>query len=596
MTPETKNLIAAMSLSMAILIGWQVFFVKPEQQAEQARQSQKEQQAQTQAQIQDGTPRPTDKATISAAQIIDTGMRIVIDAPLVKGSLSTMGGRVDDIVLTDYAETLDEGAEPVRLFSRFDSPSPYFAEFGWVSDAGEALNLPNAQTNWQTNSTILSADRPVRLTYNTGQGLSFERLIQINEDYLITVQDSVTSSLEHPIFLHPYSLITRKGTPPLTGLFILHEGPLGVFDGTLEEEDYDDLQDLDKKGLQFKPSAPGGWIGITDKYWLAALLPQQTQNLRYSMRAVGADKQTYQTDMIGEAMALTPGQTIQWEAHLFAGAKSLSLLDKYSQDLNIANFDLAIDFGWFYFLTKPFFYAISLLNGHLGNFGLAIIAFTILVRLVLYPLANKSYRSMARMRELSPKIIKMREDYGDDKQKLNQDMMALYKREKVNPAAGCLPILLQIPVFFALYKVLYVSIEMRHAPFYGWIKDLSAVDPTSMFNLFGLLPYSVDMLPQFLSIGVWPILMGISMAVQMRLNPPPPDPIQAKIFQWMPVFFTFLLAGFPAGLVIYWTWNNVLSIAQQWWITRSIQRQSQGQSRGQSQDQSRGKSQAKTGK
>jgi YidC/Oxa1 family membrane protein insertase len=290
------------------------------------------------------------------------------------------------------------------------------------------------------------------------------------------------------------------------------------------------------------------------------------------MRYLAGQGDRYQTDILGAGQTLAPGQTISTTTSLFAGAKKVTLLDKYADELGIKNFDLAIDFGWFYFLTKPFFYAINWLYGMLGNFGLAIIAFTGLMRLVLFPLANKSYRSMGKMRELSPKIKKMREDFGDDRAKLNQEMMALYKTEKVNPAAGCLPILLQIPIFFALYKVLYVSLEMRHAPFYGWIKDLSAVDPTSIFNLFGLLPYSVDMLPSFLAIGIWPILMGISMAIQMRLNPPPPDPIQAKIFQYMPIFFTFLLAGFPAGLVIYWTSNNVLSITQQWWITSSMKK------------------------
>ena len=329
--------------------------------------------------------------------------------------------------------------------------------------------------------------------------------------------------------------------------------------------------------LTFSPDQAGGWIGITDKYWLAALMPAQSENAFTHAVLFFSDPDRaggYLSDRYaGRALRLDPGQQIN-HTYLFSGAKKVTALDRYAEDLNITNFDLAIDFGWFYFLTKPFFYAISWLFGMFGNFGLAIVAFTIVVRLALFPLANKSYKSMAKMRQLAPKIQQMREDYGDDRQRLNKEMMELYKREKVNPAAGCLPILLQIPIFFALYKVLYVSIEMRHAPFYGWIQDLSAVDPTSVFNLFGLLPYSTDFIPQFLSIGVWPILMGISMAVQMRLNPPPPDPIQAKIFQWMPVFFTFLLAGFPAGLVIYWTWNNILSIAQQWWITRNLEKQS----------------------
>ena len=580
MTPETKNMIAAMSLSLAILIGWQIYFVEPELEADRAAYE-AQQLAQKQAQL-DGQniPQPQSgsagsTASQSLVETADTGERLEITAPLVTGSISTMGGRIDDLILTSYYQTLEADSDPIRLLSPFDSERPYFAEFGWVNAAGQTLALPTSKTVWQTQSNGLTPDTPLVLRHDNGQGLVFERRIEINNDYLITVTQSVTSSLDGAVSLNPYGLIRRNGTPATSGLYILHEGPLGVFDETLNEQDYDDLRDAGAEGIVIETEENGGWIGITDKYWLAALMPVQNRHALYSMRALGATRDTYQTDLLGDAQTLNPGQTISWQTNMFAGAKRVALLDKYSQELKIANFDLAIDFGWFYFLTKPFFYAVSWLNGLLGNFGLAIIAFTILVRLVLFPLANKSYKSMARMRDLAPKVKKMREDIGDDKTRLNQEMMALYKREKVNPAAGCLPILLQIPVFFALYKVLYVSIEMRHAPFYGWVQDLSAIDPTSIFNLFGLLPYSVDFMPQFLSIGIWPILMGISMAIQMRLNPPPPDPIQAKIFQWMPVFFTFLLAGFPAGLVIYWTWNNTLSIAQQWWITKTIQKQSQ---------------------
>ncbi len=579
MTPEIKNLIAAMSLSLAILIGWQVYFVEPGLEADRAAYNAAQEQAAPgtapQPNLLSGTTGTAAQARPADSQTIDKGRRLVIDAPLVAGSVSTMGARLDDIILSDYSASLDDNAPPIRLLSRFDSESPYFAEFGWAGPGTQQVKLPDAATLWQTDTASLSPQSPVILTYDNGEGLVFERRISINEDYLITVSQSVTSARDDTLTLSPYALIRRKGTPQTQGLYILHEGPLGVFDETLNEQDYGDLRDAGPAGITIATQTPGGWIGITDKYWLAALMPQQQTRARFSMRALGAAADSYQTDMLGDAAVLAPGQTISWQSYLFAGPKRVTLLDKYSETLNIANFDLAIDFGWFYFLTKPFFYAISWLYSHLGNFGLAIIAFTILVRLVLFPLANKSYKSMARMRELAPKVQKMREDYGDDKSRLNQEMMALYKREKVNPAAGCLPILLQIPVFFALYKVLYVSIEMRHAPFFGWIADLSAVDPTSVFNLFGLLPYSVDGLPQFLSIGVWPILMGISMHLQMRLNPPPPDPIQAKIFAWMPVFFTFLLAGFPAGLVIYWTWNNLLSIAQQWWITNAIKRQMQ---------------------
>jgi len=416
----------------------------------------------------------------------------------------------------------------------------------------------------------LTPETPVRLSWDNNKGLLFLRTVSINDDYLLKIEDTVTSTLDSAISLNPYGLVRRTGTPQTQGMWILHEGLLGVFDSALKEWNYSKLQEDNKAGFNYESEEAGGWVGITDKYWLAAIIPQQSEKVNFSMRSLSGGEDRYQSDFLGEEITLPAGGEITWSGYLFAGAKKVDLLDKYEEELGISNFDLAIDFGWFYFLTKPFFYAITYFNALLGNFGLAIIAFTILVRLVLFPLANKSFRSMGKMRELAPKIQQLRESAGDDRAKMNQEMMALYKKEKVNPAAGCLPILLQIPVFFALYKVLYVSIEMRHAPFYGWISDLSAIDPTSLFNLFGLLPYSVDFLPDFLSIGLWPILMGVTMFLQMRLNPPPPDPIQAKIFQYMPIFFTFLLASFPAGLVIYWTWNNLLSILQQWWITRDM--------------------------
>ena len=581
MTPETKNLIAAMSLSLAILIGWQLYFVEPQLEAERAAAQLAAQQAAEQQPVRsgglnaDGTPRLASDAAEAPEtdnQDIDKGTRLVIDGPLIAGSISTMGARLDDIVLTSYFETQEEGSPPIKLLLPFDSEQPYFAEFGWVADGTSDIALPQADTIWTATSSTATPSSPLVLKWDNGDGFIFQREIRIGQDYMITVTDSVSSTAQTAVTLNSYSLIRRHGTPSTDGLYILHEGPLGVFDSTLNEEDYDSLQDAGSSGLSYSPQEAGGWVGITDKYWLAALIPDQSNLHSFGMRYLAGQGDRYQTDILGAGQMLAPGQTISTTTSLFAGAKKVTLLDKYADELGIKNFDLAIDFGWFYFLTKPFFYAINWLYGMLGNFGLAIIAFTGLMRLVLFPLANKSYRSMGKMRELSPKIKKMREDFGDDRAKLNQEMMALYKTEKVNPAAGCLPILLQIPIFFALYKVLYVSLEMRHAPFYGWINDLSAVDPTSIFNLFGLLPYSVDMLPSFLAIGIWPILMGISMAIQMRLNPPPPDPIQAKIFQYMPIFFTFLLAGFPAGLVIYWTSNNVLSITQQWWITSSMKK------------------------
>ena len=561
-------MIAAASLSMLVLVMWQLYFVEPDLEAQRAEYNA--------AQVQDDLPSTspdqagTNNATLGdvAERPVDDAMRIAIETPLMKGSLTTKGARIDDVTLTAYQETLDEDADDVTLLRKISDTAPYFAEFGWIGD-NTNVALPDASTIWSASSDILSPNNDVTLTWNNGEGLVFTRLLSIDEQYMITVTDQVTSELDDTLRLLPYGLIRRFGTPATTGIYILHEGPIGVVDTTLKERTYDDLRD---EASAFTSEENGGWVGFTDKYWLTALVPAQSQKSNFSMRSLGGVEDRYQADYLGAPLVLSKGQTISYESHFFAGAKVLTMIDAYAEELNIPNFDLAIDFGWFYFMTKPFFYAINWLNGLLGNFGVAILAFTVFIRLVLYPLADKSYRSMAKMRALSPRLTKMREQYKDDRQKLNQEMMALYRQEKVNPAAGCLPILLQIPVFFALYKVLYVSIEMRHAPFFGWIKDLSEIDPTSIFNLFGLLPYSTTYIPDFLNIGLWPVAMGLSMFIQQKLNPPPPDPIQAKIFQWMPIAFTFLLAGFPAGLVIYWTWNNTLSIIQQWYITRRIEK------------------------
>ena len=581
MTPENRNLIMAVALSMIVLLGWQIFVIQPEMEKEAAEQERiATEMAQSAATANDsgqpsasaasGTPAIINNT--APAKAVDTAKRIVIDAPLVRGSFSVRGARLDDVILTSYNETLDENSENIHFLKKISSDTPFFAEFGWSSsDSGQTM--PSADSLWSADRDVLSPATPVTLTWDNGQGLQFTRRISINDDYLFVFEDSVTSSLPGDITLYPYGLVRRHGTPATTGMYILHEGPLGVFDETLSEEDYDDLRDAGAAGIKMTPETAGGWVGITDKYWLAALLPTQAKNYNFGFQSLAGNTDRYQVDFIDpNGLLLAAGGAITSESRLFAGAKKVALLDYYAEQLNIPNFDLAIDFGWFYFLTKPFFYAINWLFGLFGNFGVAVLAFTVLVKLAFFPLANKSYRSMAKMRLLAPKLQTLRERFGDDRQKLNQEMMALYKTEQVNPAAGCLPVLLQIPVFFALYKVLFVTIEMRHAPFFGWITDLSAPDPTSIFNMFGLLPYSVSFLPPFLQLGIWPILMGISMFLQMRLNPAPPDPIQAKVFQFMPIFFTFLLATFPAGLVIYWTWNNLLSMAQQWYIMKRVAR------------------------
>ena len=581
MTPENRNLIMAVALSMIVLLGWQIFVIQPEMEKEAAKQERIAAEMAQSAATANDSGQPSASATsgtpaiinnTAPAKAVDTAKRIVIDAPLVSGSFSVRGARLDDVILTSYNETLDENSENIHFLKQTSSDTPFFAEFGWSSsDSGQTM--PSADSLWSADRDVLSPATPVTLTWDNGQGLQFTRRISINDDYMFVFEDSVTSSLPSDITLYPYGLVRRHGTPATTGMYILHEGPLGVFDETLSEEDYDDLRDAGAAGIKMTPETAGGWVGITDKYWLAALLPTQAKNYNFGFQSLAGNTDRYQVDFIDpNGLLLAAGGAITSESRLFAGAKKVALLDYYAEQLNIPNFDLAIDFGWFYFLTKPFFYAINWLFGLFGNFGVAVLAFTVLVKLAFFPLANKSYRSMAKMRLLAPKLQTLRERFGDDRQKLNQEMMALYKTEQVNPAAGCLPVLLQIPVFFALYKVLFVTIEMRHAPFFGWITDLSAPDPTSIFNMFGLLPYSVSFLPPFLQLGIWPILMGISMFLQMRLNPAPPDPIQAKVFQFMPIFFTFLLATFPAGLVIYWTWNNLLSMAQQWYIMKRVAR------------------------
>ncbi len=488
-------------------------------------------------------------------------VRIPIDDARIDGSIPLAGARIDSITLKDYRQTTDPESPLITLLSPPGQRGAFYAELGWVAADG-TMPTPTQSTLWSTNDRTLTRERPLKLAWDNGAGLRFSRTFVLADDYLVTVEQSVSNNTASPVTLFPYGLVSRSGTPETSGFFILHEGPLGVLGEGLQEHDYDDLID----DGEIEVGNTQGWLGITDKYWLTALIPEpgETFTARFLHRLEqGVDK--YQTDYLREAVTVPPGGRATVRNHVFAGAKKAHLLDRYRDDLNFAKFDLAIDFGWFYFLTKPFFYALSWLQGVLGNFGLAILALTVAVKLVFFPLANKSYRAMSQMKALQPEMVKLRERLGDDRQKLNQEMMALYKREKVNPAAGCLPILIQIPVFFALYKVLFVAIEMRHAPFYGWIEDLSAVDPTNLFTLFGLVDWGP---PSFLHLGIWPILMGLSMWAQMRLNPTPADPIQAKIFQFMPLVFTFLLATFPAGLVIYWTWNNLLSMAQQWVIMR----------------------------
>jgi len=423
---------------------------------------------------------------------------------------------------------------------------------------------------------VLKPGQPVTLTWDNGQGQVFRRKIEIDDNYLFTVTQAVENKGDKAITLFPYALVSRHGTPKTDGLYILHEGPLGVFrdkagdNGTLKELSYKDLSD--DKAREY--DTVGGWLGFTDKYWQTVLVPgvEQTVKARFTHAKPNTGADRYQADYLGAGQQLEPGKTVSATTLLFAGAKEVSVLDRYEEQHKILRFELSVDWGWFHFLTKPMFYSIDFLKGVLGNIGLAMLAVTVIVKLLFFPLAYKSYVAMSAMKKLQPEMQKLRERYGEDRAKMQQELMALYKKEKVNPAAGCLPILLQIPVFFALYKVLYIAIKMRHAPFYGWIHDLSAPDPTSWINGFGFLPWAVpDLGPlAVISIGVWPIVMGVSMFLQMKMNPTPPDPVQQKIFALMPVVFTFMLGHFAAGLVIYWSWNNTLSILQQYVIMKRM--------------------------
>jgi YidC/Oxa1 family membrane protein insertase len=452
----------------------------------------------------------------------------------------------------------------VVLLNPLGSQDAYFADFGWLADSTSKVKLPDANTRWTSDGPVLTPEHPLTLTWDNGEGLLFARKFELDQNYMFTVTDSVKNSGAAEVKLYPYAQILRYGTPKTAGYYILHEGLIGVLGGHLQETKYSSIAKSGEENFE----STGGWLGFTDKYWLSALIPNQAVDIKASF---GHDKvgeidryQTYFRDVKGASLA--PGATVSSTSHVFAGAKVVRLLNEYRDRLGIPLFERAVDFGWFWFLTEPLFFVLDFIYKLVGNFGVAILMLTILVRLILFPLANKSFRAMNKMKNLTPLMAQLRERNKDDKAKLNQEMMELYKREKVNPAAGCLPVVVQIPVFFCLYKTLFVTIEMRHAPFFGWIKDLSAPDPTSWINLFGLAPWAVPVGLPFvatLSLGVWPILMGVTMFLQQKLNPAPPDPVQAKIFMLLPIVFTFTLAHFPAGLVIYWAWNNLLSITQQ---------------------------------
>jgi YidC/Oxa1 family membrane protein insertase len=574
---------------MAVLMAWQFLYVWPKQEQEKQARIRIEQ---TKANEKPAAPDaskpgeakpdqskpdvakpgavPPSTTTVAATRqaALDLSPRVGIQSPSFKGSIALRGGRIDDLVLAKYREKVDPASPNVVLFSPSRSPQqfqPYYAEFGWIAGAGVKQPMPDSETLWRVESGGPLTDKsPVTLAWDNGQGLTFRRTISVDDGQMFKVVDEVENKGGSAVSLYPYALISRHGLPKLEGLWlILHEGFVGaVGDSGVQEATYDNAL-REEKVKTFKQT--GGWLGFTDKYWGSALIPDQTKANEIQFWSPDKAAKTFQADVKSGPVEIAPGSRTAVTTHLFAGAKVAKQIDAYGEQLGVRRFDMLIDWGYFWFLTKPLFMLLHWLSGILGNYGLAIIATTVLVKGLFFPLANKSYESMAKMKLLQPEMEKLRERYKDDRAKMQQELMALYRERKINPAAGCLPVLLQIPVFFALYKVLYITIDMRQAPFFGWIKDLSAPDPTSIFNLFGLLPYAV---PEFLHIGAWPIVMGLTMWMQMQLNPQQADPMQQRIFNWMPVLFTFLLGNFAVGLVIYWAWNNVLTLIQQYTIMK----------------------------
>src|SRR3954447_26890762 len=589
MTDDNKNLILAIALSVLVLIGWNFFYGVP--QMKQQREAQTAAQQVPKNTIAPRQPSPSEAGgpaapapgtvppapSAPAAPAVESreaalarSPRVRIDTPAIAGSINLRGGRIDDVSLKNYRETVDPKSPIIVLLSPSGSPNPYYAEFGWVG--GQPGGAPTADTVWSADAQTLTPDKPVTLTWDNGQGLVFRREIAVDAKSMFTVKDTVENRGGAPVTLYPYSLVSRHGKPQTMGYYVLHEGLIGVLgDQGLQEFTYDKLakeaplQGAGTRGKSWS-GVVGGFVGITDKYWAAAAIPDQKQPFTgsFTERDEGAAK-IYQANVLGDARTLAPGGAVEATQRLFAGAKEVAAVDQYERALDIKRFDLLIDWGWFYFITKPLFKVIDVLYRLIGNFGVAILIVTVLLKALFFPLANRSYTSMARMKAVQPELLAIRERYADDKVKQQQAMMDLYKKEKINPVAGCWPVLIQIPVFFALYKVLFVTIEMRHAPFFGWIQDLAAPDPTSILNLFGLLPFAA---PDFIHLGIWPLIMGVTMFVQMKMNPAPPDPVQAQIFTFMPIIFTFMLGSFPAGLVIYWAWNNTLSVIQQYVIMR----------------------------
>ena len=561
---DTKNIILATALSVGILLLWSVYFDPPMIPEETATIQQSEV-ANSESNLGLGTLDESLKIIeepemLSVEDSISDSPRIEINTPGISGSIRLNGLIIDDITLKAYQETLDKDSANIRFLSPLKTGNGHEVSFGWIQAKNSDFDIPNRNTPWKLTgfNNVLTLESPLTFEWKNDTGQTFQSTIALSDEYLFKITQNIINNGTNSIIVNNAAKITRESTPDLSGMFILHEGLVGVLDEKLEQIDYDDL--ADDKVYNFDSN--NGWLGFTDKYWLTALIPEQGE----SFKGIFSYDNNYTAYFRSQdSTIVNAGSSYETSSNIFIGAKEAEVIDAYQEEYGFYNFDLSIDWGWFYFLTKPLFYIIYYLFDLTGNFGVAIIILTAMTRILFFPLANWSFVSMAKMKKLQPEMTRLKELHKDDRQQQQQALMTLYKKEKVNPVSGCLPILIQIPFFFAIYKMLFVSLEMRHAPFFGWIQDLSAIDPTSLFNLFGLIPWDP---PSFLVIGVWPILMGLTMYIQQKLNPAPPDPIQAKIFMFFPFFITVLLSQFAAGLVIYWTTNNLLSIIQQWVIVR----------------------------